>query len=147
MSNCINLRERYGKRYRIEFDPAHAAEHGKRSRFDDPWLQLVPCQRGHIYPHGGNMLGVATNGRGSTAVALSRLPGVTVVQDGDDGINAIFPAELLPKVAALVKPRRKRQLTPEQRERLATVGKATRLTAKQHGVQNNCSELGSVQAA
>jgi hypothetical protein len=147
MSDCINLRERYSKRYRIEYDPAYVAEHGKRARADDPWLQTIPCQRGHLYPHGGSLLGVATNGRGPTTAAIARLPGVTVVQDGDDGINAVFPPELLPKVAALVKPRRKRQLSPEQRERLASVGKATRLTAKQPGVQINCSELGSVQAA
>src|SRR2546426_709429 len=96
----INLREKFGHRYRIEHAPAH------RGRKDHPWLQIIPCKRGHIYPHGGNLLGVATNGRGSTAKAIARLQGVTVLQEGEDGINAVFPVELLPHVAKLVKPRR-----------------------------------------
>jgi len=109
----INLRGRFGNRYKIDYDPAHTG------RKDDPWLQVIDCQRGHIYPHSTELLGVATNGRGPTAKAIARMPGVTVVQDGDDGINAVFPVELFPKVAKLIKPRRKRQLTAEQRQ-LAT---------------------------
>jgi hypothetical protein len=109
----IDLRHQFGDRYRIEFDPAHTG------RKNDPWMQIIPCKRGHIYPHGGGLLGVATNGRGSTATAIAKLPGVTVVQDGDDGLNATFPIELFPQIAKLVKPRRKRQLTPQQRQMAA----------------------------
>jgi len=105
-----NLRELFGRRYRIEYDPAHAG------RKDDPWLQVIPCRRGHIYPHGGDLLGLATNGRGSTATVIAKLPGVTVLQDGNDGINAVFPLRLFPQVAKLIKPRRRRQLTVEQRQ-------------------------------
>lgn len=108
--NPINLRQRFGNRYRIEYDEAHI------SRKDDPWLQIIPCLRGHIYPHSSELLGVATNSRGSTANAIARLSGVTVLQEGDDGLNAGFPIELFPKIAKLVKPRRKRQLTADQRE-------------------------------
>jgi hypothetical protein len=109
-STPINLRNCFGRRYRIEYDEAHSG------RKDDPWMQIIPCRRGHIYPNGGNLLGVATNTRGATANAIAKLQGVTVTQQGTDGINAIFPVELFPKVAKLVKPRRKRQLTAKERQ-------------------------------
>jgi hypothetical protein len=109
-STPINLREKFGHRYRIEYDPAHTG------RKDDPWLQIIPCKRGHVYPHGGNLLGIATSSHGSTATAIAKLERVTVLQEGDDGINAIFPVELLPKIAKLVKPRRKRQLSDKERQ-------------------------------
>src|SRR5262245_21282727 len=82
--DCINLRERFGNRYVIEYDEAH-------TRGDDPWMQVIPCRHGHIYPHGDNLLGIATKGRGPLARSLARMKGVTVTQDGDDGINATFP--------------------------------------------------------
>lgn len=99
--NCINLRERFGERFRIVFDEAH-------TRGDDPWLQVIPCQHGHIYPHGGELLGIATNSRGPVARSLARMKGVRVVQDGDDGINAVFPVTMFDRVAALVEPYRRR---------------------------------------
>src|SRR4051812_47664134 len=113
MAACINLREQFGRQYRIGHDPAYAAEHGGRGRTDDPWLQILLCRRGHIYPHGGDLLGVATNSRGSTATAIATLPGVIVVQDADDGINAIFPLSMFEQIAQLIKPRRKRQLSAQ----------------------------------
>jgi hypothetical protein len=113
MNTCINLRQRFGKRYKVEYDEASAG------RKDDPWLQIIACRRGHIYPHSADLLGVATNGRGSTAKAISRLPGVTIIQEGDDGINAVFPLNMFAAIAKLVKPRRKRQLTAEQRQAAA----------------------------
>ena len=115
--NCINLRNTFGKRYRIEYDPAH------RGRADDAWLQIIPCRHGHIYPHSAELLAVATDKRGPIAAAIARLPGVTVLQMGDDGINAAFPLTMLPAVARIIRPKRTRQMTAKQRaaavERLA----------------------------
>jgi hypothetical protein len=108
--DCINLRERFPK-YQIEYDPAH-------KRGDDPWMQVIPCHYGHIYPQGGELLAVATNGR-KVGLKLAKLPGVTVLQDGDDGMNIAFPITALPKVAAIMKPRRRRKVTEKERERLA----------------------------
>jgi hypothetical protein len=105
----IDLRAVAGKRYRVEYEESHSG------KSDNPWLLIIPCQCGHIYPHSDKLLGVATDGRGSLTQKIARLPGVEVVQDGDDGINAVFPPGLFAKVAAIVKPKRKRQLTPEQR--------------------------------
>src|SRR5215467_15117854 len=43
----VNLRERFGNRYRIGFDPSRS------SAWDhDPWMMTVRCRYGEIYPHG-----------------------------------------------------------------------------------------------
>jgi hypothetical protein len=61
-------------------------------------------------------LAVATNGR-KIGLAIAKLPGVEVLQEADDGFNIAFP-----KVAAIIKPRRRRKLTEKERERLAKQG-------------------------
>lgn len=126
----VDLRAVAGKRYQLEYEESH------RGKADEPWLLLIPCQCGHIYPHSDKLLGVATNGRGSLTQKIARLPGVEVVQDGDDGINAVFPASLFAKVAAIVKPKRKRQVSAKERERLASMGKANLAKARQAHVQS-----------
>lgn len=108
--NCINLNETFPK-YQIDYDPAH-------KRGDDPWLQIIPCRYGHIYPQGGKRLAVATNGR-KIGMKIAKLAGVEVLQDGDDGMNIAFPVTTFPAVAAIVSPRRRRKPTPKERKRLA----------------------------
>ncbi len=112
--NCLDLEAAFGAHYRIGHEPVSAGKPGKNVRVRDPWLQVIRCQHGHIYVHGTDTLGVATNRRGATCKKLAALPGLVVVQDGTDGINAVFPIELLPKVAEIVRPKRRRQFTPEQ---------------------------------
>ncbi len=51
--NPINLRERFECRYKINHDPAYYSEYGRRARVDDPWLQIIPCHHGEIFPWGG----------------------------------------------------------------------------------------------
>jgi hypothetical protein len=104
---------------------------------DDPWLLVIPCQFGHIYPHSATHLGFASNGCGQVAKTVAALPGATITQDGSDGMNITFPVELFDQVAALVKPRRKRQLTPEQRAKLIEAGKAFQ---KKSGAQSDFYE-------
>lgn len=104
---CINLLESF-PRYQVD-------RAGKRN---DPWLQVIPCKYGEIYPHGGDLLGFASNGR-KIGLRLARLPGAIVLQDGDDGMNIAFPVAAFPAVAKIVRPRRKRKVTDKERERLA----------------------------
>jgi hypothetical protein len=121
--DCVNLRERFGRQYRVEYEESYSAQYGPHARIDDPWLQIVPCQHGRVYPHGGNMLTAATNGRGPIIKKLLAVPGAKMWQDGDDGANILFPVEQFEDVAKLMRARRRRRLSPEQRakavERLA----------------------------
>jgi hypothetical protein len=126
---CISLRNQVGNTYQIQYDPSYCAQYGQRSRIDDPWLQIIPGTKGHIYLHGDCLLAVATNTRGPTATRIANIPGVTVVQDGDDGINATFPVELLPQIAALIgAKRRRRKLSENERARFIAAGAVYRFT-------------------
>ena len=42
--------------------------------------------------------------------------GCVIVQDGDDGVNATFPLEAFDEVAEIMKPRKRRRMTDEQRQ-------------------------------
>ena len=57
---CVNLRERYGKQYRIAFDPAYDPKGVPRDKLN-LWMMTVPCRFGVIYPHGGDRLAVEVN--------------------------------------------------------------------------------------
>ena len=121
--SCINLRERFGDVYKVELEESYHADRGENARTEDPWLQVLLCQHGHIYPHGRDVLAASTNTRGGIARKLAALDCTTVVQDGSDGINATFHVRDFERVAELMKPKRRRRLTVEQRraaaERLA----------------------------
>jgi hypothetical protein len=101
-----------------------AIEQGGRAA--DPWALLLLCRHGHIYLHGPRTLGAATNNRGSIATRLAALPCVQVMQEGDDGINAIFDVADFKAVAAIMRPRTQRQLSAEHKAKLIAAGKRFR---------------------
>ena len=109
MTSCIDLRERFGDRYRVRYEDT-----GERRRGPAPWLAMIDCRRGHIYPHGGDQLAASTNNRGAVAKRLAALPCCRMVQDGDDGVNVVFDVTNFPTVATVMKPKRRRTLTPAQ---------------------------------
>ena len=43
------------------------------------------------------------------------LPFTKVAQDGDDGANTLFPVEHFEEVAKIMRPKRRRRMTEEQR--------------------------------
>jgi len=121
--DCVNLKERFGRRYRVVYEESYHAERGQHAHTDDPWLQIIPCRLGHIFPWGGSTLAASTNTRGPTARKLAALDFTTVAQDGDDGLTVIFPVEHFAKVAKILRPHCRRRLTAAQKaaaiERLA----------------------------
>jgi hypothetical protein len=119
--NCVNLQERFGKRYRITFDPAYSPKHVPHDKLD-PWAMLIPCQRGIIYSHGGDLLTVEVEGRRVTANRLRQLDCTTTCQEGDSFLAVTFHAAEFDDVAAIMKPRRRRQVSDAERLRLASIG-------------------------
>jgi hypothetical protein len=115
MAQCIDLMEQFGDQYRVAYEESYGAERGDDARRHDPWLLTIECQFGHIYPQGGNLLSASTNRRGPVANRLVALPCVRVIQEGDDGFNVVFHVSDFDEVAAVMKPRRRRRLTPDQR--------------------------------
>jgi hypothetical protein len=114
MNQPPNLNELYGDRFRVTSEESLTAERGENARNTDPWLMIIPCMNGHIFPWGGEMLGASTHRPGRVVATLAKLSFVQVVQDGSDGANVAFPVTEFEAVAAIMKPRRRRRLSPEQ---------------------------------
>jgi hypothetical protein len=139
----VNLRERYGDRFRISYDEAYASEHGPNARIDDPWLQIIPGRLGHVYPLGGSMLAVSTNTRGPTANRLAKLPFCKVMLDGDDGMTLAFDANHFLEIAKLIRARTTRKANDAQRKSLAEHGAAYRFTSSAAKPRDTSDEAAS----
>jgi len=135
--NIINLRERFGRRFKIDVDPAYHAQYGRHARVDDPHYQIIPGGRGHVYAWDTSTLAASTNTSGSTATRLKTLPGVKTWQDGTDGCTVLFPVELFDQVAGLLKLRRRRQVTDAERKRLSELGHRYGFQPSQPGFQSD----------
>jgi hypothetical protein len=116
MAACINLKERFGNRFKVEFEESYCAERPEFRATEAPWLMIVRCEHGHICPAGGDLLVACASRRGAVARQLAALPFVTVVQDADDGLNALFDVEHFDEATRLMRPKRRRQLSAEQRQ-------------------------------
>jgi hypothetical protein len=125
---CINLRARWGDVYRLSFD--EASEHR-----DDPWMMEIRGRFGTIHPHGGEALAVEVDGHRRLAARLGREMGLQIHQ-GDDGkpvsdprkdwggdMTFLFPACRFQEVAEVIRPYRKRQVSEEERQRLAALSR------------------------
>lgn len=144
---CIDLRRRFGEQYRVTYEESYWAQYGDDARVEDLWLQIIPCRHGHIYPHEGDMLAASTDKRGRVAAALVALDFITVLQDGDDGVNVAFHVNHFEEVAALLKPRRKRHLSETERTRLAEMGRASLRKHRQANVGAPKTALESTERA
>jgi hypothetical protein len=116
--DCINLMDRFGSEYRIEFDPAFDPKHKQRENLD-AWMMTLPCRFGVIYPWGGDRLSVEVDYHLRIAKRLAALPGVTLTQDGDEEKTFTFPVSIFDEVAKIVQPRRRRHLSDEQKAKAA----------------------------
>lgn len=105
----------FGRRYRISFDPAYDPKGRPRDKLD-PWMMVIPCRLGTIYPFGGTDLVIEVDGHRKIRGRLSRLPCCRIHQDGDDDGSFIFDLDDFGAVAEVAKPHRRPQLTDEQRE-------------------------------
>ena len=134
----INLRRRFGRRFRVRYEPAYEAEYGRGARLEDPCLMIIPCRYGHVYPFGGTNLAASVDGHPNVAGVLRRLPCCRVHQDGDFGeLTVVFDVGDFPKVAAILKPRRRRVLSQEARQALLRASQATRFQPGRHGVESD----------
>jgi hypothetical protein len=128
---CIDLAKWFGSEYQIRFDEA---DNRQRRATIDPWLFEIPCRRGVIHPYGGTVLAVMVDGRPKLASQLRRLACCTVLQDGDEESTFGFDVNHFPEVAAIVLPRRRRQISEAERQRLADLSKRHGFVAHQSDV-------------
>jgi len=127
-AGCIDLARRFSGRFRIVYEEQVALwPPGERV-----WLARVACHGGHVGVQGGDRLVAFTN-RPRLGRQLRALPFVIGAQ-GDAEVRIVFPVEFVELVLTLLRPRRRRQVSAAQRERLATMGAAHRFR-RNDGVQ------------
>ena len=131
--NPINLKDLYGKRYKIGFDPSVQYEEGGKR---DPWYYLILCRSGNIYPYSDELLGFHCTSR----IIRNRLhkehPEIRVQNWSDDGEAIfLFPVELFDIVAEYAKPRKKRQVSESERKRLAEIGQRFLFKSEKHAIE------------
>lgn len=68
----INLRERFGRWYRVAYEESYQASYGQGAAREDPWLMILLCRYGHLYPFGGNNLAASVDGHPNVAGQLRR---------------------------------------------------------------------------
>lgn len=132
---CIDLAARFGRDYRVIREESYEAERPENRNGERVWLLVIPGRLGHVSPWDETQLLACTYCAGKTAKLLRRLPYAIVWQDGDDGANFIFPVEKFPEVAAILRLRRRRKLSPAARRLLVEAGAKTRF---QHGAGGDC---------
>jgi len=120
---CVNLKRRFGRQYRVTYEESYVAQYGEGGRTEDPWLMILRCLHGHIFPHGGETLAASTNRHGKIAKQLLSLSSTTIHQHGDDGVTVLFHVDDFDAVAEHLKPRRRRQVSEQERVRLAELGR------------------------
>jgi hypothetical protein len=125
--DVINLRRRFGRRYRVTYEESYWAEHGPNARIEDPQLMILLCRYGHMFPWQDSTLAASVDGYPKVASRLRRLKCCRIVQDGDFGeLTVTFDLANFPQVAQIMRPRRRRQLSKSARQRLVEAGSKTR---------------------
>jgi hypothetical protein len=122
----VDLRALAGRRYRVSLDESAELDGSEAER---PWHLRIPCRYGHVYVHGRETLGAYTD-RPGVIPRLLAVPGVRVHQRGDTEVTVTFPPDRLDAVAAVLKARRRRQLTEAERARRAAAVAMARLSVK-----------------
>jgi hypothetical protein len=126
---CIDLRATFERRFRYAWDESYAAERPDFRRVEAPWLTVIPCRFGRIFPWGGLRLAAYCAAGPLKRRDLERLPGVTVAQGGGRGCPEVvlsFDAEMIDRVAAVLRARRPRRFSDEQRARLLAASAGSR---------------------
>jgi hypothetical protein len=115
--DCINLKKRFGDRFKVLYEEGYYAQHGETAWREDPDLMIIPCKWGHLYPDGPETLAASVDGHPRIAVQIQKLKCCRVHQDGDNGeLTVLFDVADFDQVAKIMQPHRKRQWTAEQKQ-------------------------------
>ena len=128
--NCFDLASWADEhRYRWRLEESYTAEKAPEVRGEVGWYVEVPCRRGLIYLAGTDEMLAFTDKPGALRELVTLSPEVRVHQRGDREAVVRFPVTLLEAVASVLRPRRRRRLSPEARDRLVRAGAQTRFSA------------------
>lgn len=115
-AGCVDLgpwAKAHGYKYR--FEESYKAENNMHIRGDGRWFIEVLCRNGLIYPCGGSALLAYANRGVKRHIAALEGVGHHQKSDGDSEVFK-FPFERLDEVAAILRPRKRRMVTPTPRQ-------------------------------
>ena len=124
---CVDLRQTFPGQYRFEWDEAYWIERPEYRAVEAPWLQIIPCKFGKIFPWGRRNLAAFCAAGGSKRRELETLSCVEIAQGGTPGTEVIvkFDVADIEQVAEVLRARRPRQYAAKTKavlkERLARV--------------------------
>jgi hypothetical protein len=105
-----NLRNSYGRRYKVERDPA-------ATDWADPWMHTIPTRTGTVYVHSATHAGVEVKSRLWGPVRKLEAAGYPLHVGGPDVTTFLVPLDDLEAVLPLLRPYRLRQLSPAEKKR------------------------------
>jgi len=134
----LDLKQLYGNRYKITIDESALCEKETKR---DPWYFQIPCKYGHIYPISDKYLGFWCDSGVIKARVEREAPEIELVQDSEsEGVFRFAPGQF-EIVAKYARPRRRRRLSKEHKEKLTKAGSNHRFISKNHGSENSFREL------
>ena len=102
--DVIDLKQRFGQRYKIAKDPA-----AENQRNPDPMYWIMPCKFGEIFPYGGDFLAVMVISS-KIANQMRNWPELEVTQDAEDAVIFKFHVDHFEKVAKRVGAKKKKRV-------------------------------------
>ncbi len=137
-AGCVDLRLwSKANRYRFRLEESYRAESFPHVRVDGRWYVEILCWYGLIYPCGGeNLLAYANRGVKRHIAALG--PNIQRYQHDGSAEVFKFPVEYLEEVAAILKPRKRRTLSPD---RARAMGKATAYGAQVRQIDQERTQM------
>ena len=137
-TSCVDLQAAYGSRFKIrkEADGITWNETPERERV---WLLELPCKHGVIHPQGDDILAATITSR-KIGKMVAALPCIRTSR-GDVERVVTFHVDDADAVLELLRPSRRRQISPEERDRLVAIGQHHRF----HGAQVSKTGLESTQ--
>jgi hypothetical protein len=139
LSECINLLEEFGRRFRVGFDPAYDPRHRPEEKLD-PWMMTLSSRFATVYPFSENMLAVEVEGNPSKRRQLDELAGCKRFLTGEKFGCWLFPLRCFERVAIVVQPARKRVWTDSERKERAEGLKANLRKCDRHRVDSRISD-------
>lgn len=124
----LDLRTEFGDRFRLGWE-ADGITRSAWAVAEQCWLLEIRCRYGTMYPHGGDLLAAFTD-RPRVGARLRRLR-FLVSARGDREVVVTFHVNDVEEVFAVLKPYRRRRLSPAQRAKNA----ATLARARQQRLQ------------
>ena len=127
MCNLINLKEKFGDKYRITKDPA--VEKGTKKV--DPIYWIIPCRLGEIFPYGGKYLAVMVT-KPRIAQQMKKWKELEVTQDAEDAVIFKFHVKDFDKIAERVLPHKRPKISNSERAKRSQRMKESKTYRKRH---------------